>query len=105
MMNLKKYLVMKMYDEIQKIIYPHTLTSFELTKLEELLQTHTKEEILQVYRNNGYKPMQYITKVLSNKKVITASWLNKEIINEPIDKETQKEFDDFNKFLEEFRNV
>ena len=35
---------------------------------------------------------------------IHPEWLDKEIINEPIDEETKKEFDDFNKFIEEFRN-
>ncbi len=93
-----------MYEEIQKIILPHTLSSFEYTKLEELKQQYTEEQILDVYREVGWKPMQYIIKVLSNKKRTTTNWLNKEITNEPIDDETQKVFDDFNDFLEEFRN-
>lgn len=92
-----------MFDELQQIIAPHTLSSFDYTKIEELLKDHTEEEILNAYRNVGYKPIAYITKVLSNKKVITADWLNKKIINEPIDEETEKEFNDFQNFIKEFR--
>ena len=94
---------MTMYDELQKIIMPNTLSSFEYMKLEELLKNHTEEEILNAYRNVGYKPIAYITKVLSNKKTIITNWLKKEIINEPIDEEMKKEFDDFQKFIKEFR--
>jgi hypothetical protein len=36
-------------------------------------------------------------------KYKNTNWYNKEIINEPIDKETQKYFEDFNNFIEEFR--
>ena len=35
---------------------------------------------------------------------IHPDWLDKEIINEPIDEETEDVFNDFNNFLEEFRN-
>lgn len=93
-----------MYDEIQKIIVPHTLSSFDFTKLEELKKTYTEEQILDTYREVGYKPMQYIIKVLSTKKKIATDWLKQEITNEPIDAETEKLFKDFNDFLEEFRN-
>ena len=34
---------------------------------------------------------------------IKPEWYGKEIKNEPIDEETKKEFEDFNKFIEEFR--
>lgn len=34
---------------------------------------------------------------------IKPEWYGKEIENEPIDEETKKEFEDFNKFIEEFR--
>lgn len=34
---------------------------------------------------------------------IKPKWLDKEIVNKKIDKETEKEFEDFNKFIEEFR--
>ena len=34
---------------------------------------------------------------------IKPEWIDKKIINEPIDEETVKEFEDFNKFIEEFR--
>ena len=98
-----KYLVMHMFDEIQKIIVPNTLSSFEYMKLEELLKTYSEDEILNAYRNVGYKPINYISKILSNKKIITADWLNHEIVNEPIDKETEDLFDDFQNFIKEFR--
>lgn len=91
----------KMYDELQKLIAPNTLSSFDYTKIEELLQTYTEDEILDAYRKVGYKPMNYIKKVL--KKKTTTSWINQEIVNEPIDKETEKEFEDFQNFIEEFR--
>ena len=94
---------MKMYDEIQKIIAPNMLTSFEYTKLEELLKTNTEEEIINAYKNVGYKPIGYITKVLSKKKSITAEWLKKEIVNDLIDEETKKEFKEFQDFIKEFR--
>lgn len=35
---------------------------------------------------------------------IHPSWLDQEIVNEPIDEETQETFEDFNSFLMEFRN-
>ena len=35
---------------------------------------------------------------------IKPSWLDQEIVNEPIDEETQETFEDFNSFLMEFRN-
>lgn len=34
---------------------------------------------------------------------IHPEWLDKDIINQPIDEETQNEFDDFQNFLREFR--
>lgn len=34
---------------------------------------------------------------------IKPNWLDKEITNQEIDEETEKEFEDFNKFIEEFR--
>ena len=97
---------MKMFNELQKIIAPNTLSSFEFTKLEELSKTYSEEDILNAYKNVGYKPITYITKVLSNntsKKGIAPDWLKKEIVNQPIDKETMEEFEDFNKFLADFR--
>ena len=91
-----------MYDELQQIIAPNTISSFEYTKLEELLQTYTEEEILNAYRSVGYKPINYITKVLSKKP--RTSWIKQEIVNEPIDKETEEVFNDFQNFLKEFRS-
>lgn len=37
-------------------------------------------------------------------KGIIPSWLDKEIVNEEIDKETEDIFNDFNSFIEDFRN-
>lgn len=94
---------MAMYDEIQKIIAPYTLSSFDYTRLEQLLKINTEEEILDVYRKVGYKPMNYIAKMLSNKKKTTTSWIKQEVVNEPIDKETEKTFNDFQNFIKDFR--
>lgn len=98
-----KYLVITMYDELQKIIAPNTISSFEYTKIEELLKTYSEKEILNAYRNVGYKPITYITKVLSNKKTITTDWIKQEVVNEPIDEETEKIFNDFQEFIKDFR--
>lgn len=92
-----------MYDEIQKLIAPNMLTSFEYTKIEELLKTYTEDEILNAYRDVGYKPINYITKVLNNKKHIAPEWLKHEIVNEPIDNETKEIFEDFQNFIKKFR--
>ena len=90
-----------MYDELQQIISPNTLSSFEYMQIEDLLKTHTEDEILNAYRKVGYKPINYIRKVLSKR---TSEWLNKEIVNQPIDKETEEVFNDFQNFLKEFRS-
>lgn len=100
---MKTSLVIQMYDEIQKLIYPNQLSSFEYTKIEELLNTYTQEEILSAYKEHRNKPIQYIEKVLKNKKK-TPNWLHKEITNQVLDEETKKDFEDFKNFLEEFRN-
>ena len=42
------------------------------------------------------------TKRMEQRGVIP-KWLYQDIKNEPIDKETEKEFEDFNKFIEDFR--
>ena len=92
-----------MYDEIQKIIAPNTLSSFEYTKLEELKQTYTEEQIIYAYKNSNVKNINYITKVLQNKKPVP-EWLNREIVNEPLDEEAIREGIEFKKFIEDFRN-
>lgn len=91
-----------MFEEIQKIIFPSQLSSFEYTKLNELLNTYTEEQIIETYRLYKNKPITYIEKVLKNKKKVP-SWLNKEIENQDIDNETEQTFNDFNSFLENFR--
>ena len=91
-----------MFDKLQQIIAPNTLSSFEYMKLEELLEKYSEEEILNAYTNVGYKPIAYITKMLS-KKINTTSWLKQEIKNEPIDKETEEVFNDFQDFIKDFR--
>lgn len=94
---------MKMFDEIQKIISPRTLSSFEYMRLEELSKTYSEEEILNIYRNYGYKPLSYISKALADKKTTIPEWINKEIVNQPIDKQTEDIFNDFQEFIKEFR--
>lgn len=44
------------------------------------------------------------TFIKDESKYKNTKWYGKEIINQPIDEETQKEFDDFNNFIKEFRN-
>ena len=100
---MKKSLVKKMFDEIQKIIAPRTLSSFEYMRLEELSKMYSEEEILNIYKNYGYKPMSYISKALSDKKVKAPEWLNREIINQPTDHETEMIYENFNNFIKEFR--
>ena len=91
-----------MFEEIQKIIYPNQLSSFEYTKIQNLLETYTEQEILNAYRTAGNKPINYIEKVLKNKKKVP-SWLNKEIKNQKLDEESINVFNDFNSFIEDFR--
>ena len=92
-----------MFDEIQKIIFPSQLSSFDYTRLNELLNTYTEEQIIETYKLYRNKPITYIEKVLKNKKKVP-SWLKKEIENQEIDDETKQTFNDFNSFLENFRN-
>lgn len=92
-----------MFDEIQKIIFPNQLSSFEYTKINELLNTYTEEEIIETYKLHRNKPITYIEKVLKNKKKVP-NWLNKEIVNQEIDNETKEVFSDFNNFIEGYRN-
>lgn len=94
---------MTMYDEIQKIIAPNTLSSYEYEKLEELKQIYTEQQIIYAYKNSNVKNIRYIEKVLRNRKP-TPEWLHREIINEPLDEETIQEGIEFKKFIEEFRN-
>lgn len=96
-----KSLVIKMYKEIENIIV-RTLSPFEYEKLEELLKVYTEEQIVDVYKQYGDKPISYIQKVIKNKKN-TPEWLYREIVNDPIDKETENIFNDFQTFLGEFR--
>ena len=92
-----------MFEEIQKIIFPNQLSSFEYTRINDLLNTYTEEQILDVYRRVGNKPINYIEKVLKSKKKVP-SWLYKEIQSQELDKETIDINNDFKSFIEEFRN-
>lgn len=91
-----------MYSKIEQIIV-RTLSPFEYEKLESLKNNYSDDQIINVYKQYGDKPIKYIEKVLKTTKK-TPDWLNMEIINEPIDDETKKDFDEFKLFLEEFRN-
>lgn len=91
-----------MFEEIQKLIYPNQLSSFDYTRLSNLLETYTEEQIIETYRKHGYKPYTYIEKVLKNKKKVP-SWLNKEIENKKLDQEDLKIANDFKNFIEELR--
>lgn len=77
----------------------------EYQKLEHLKETYTEDEIVDVYRTYGDKPISYITKALNSKpKKVIPSWLRGEVVNQPIDDETKKVMADFKDFLEDFRN-
>ena len=91
-----------MYDELQKILV-RTLSPFEYERLEQLKESYSEEQVVAAYKQYGDKPIKYIEKVLKTIKK-TPDWLNREIVNEPIDNETKKDFEDFNNFLEDFRN-
>ena len=93
---------MRMYEQIEQILV-RTLSSYEYEKLEELKQTYTEEQIIYAYKNSPVKNINYITKFIQNKKVVP-EWLNREIVNEPLDEETIQEGIEFKKFIEEFRN-
>lgn len=91
-----------MYNQIEQILV-RTLSPFEYERLEELKESYSEEQVVAAYKQYGDKPIKYIEKVLKTIKK-TPDWLNREIVNEPIDDETKKDFEDFNNFLEDFRN-
>jgi hypothetical protein len=91
-----------MYQEIENILV-RTLSPFEYERLEDLKQTYTEEQIVEAYKRASVKNVNYIAKVLSSIKK-TPTWLNKDIVNQEIDTTTKKEFEDFNSFIESFRN-
>lgn len=93
---------MEMYNQIEQILV-RTLSPFEYERLEELKESYSEEQVVAAYKQYGDKPIKYIEKVLKTIKK-TPDWLNREIVNEPIDDETKKDFEDFNNFLEDFRN-
>lgn len=90
-----------MYQEIENILV-RTLSPYEYEKLEELKQYYTEEQIINTYKASNVRNINYIMKVIKNKKVVP-EWLNREIVNEPLDEETIKEGIEFKKFIEEFR--
>ena len=93
---------MEMYNQIEQILV-RTLSPFEYERLEQLKESYSEEQVVAAYKQYGDKPIKYIEKVLKTIKK-TPDWLNREIVNEPIDDETKKDFEDFNNFLEDFRN-
>lgn len=93
-----------MYSKIEQQL-GRTLNCLEVEKLDNLVETYSINEIAECFKSYPGKPLNYIIQVLKSKPMKqTTDWLNKEIINEPIDKETEKEFAEFNNFLEDFRN-
>ena len=92
-----------MFDEIQKLIFPNKLSSFEYVRLNDLLNTYSEEQILDVYRRVGSKPINYIEKILKSKKKVP-SWLYKDIENQNVDQNTIDTFNDFKSFIEDIRN-
>ncbi|MBR4672051.1 MAG: hypothetical protein IKO78_02475 [Bacilli bacterium] len=89
-------------------------------ELEEYDQIYVEEAIKEILSTDRYfptiarimevlktiKPREFTeeekTKRMEQRGVIP-KWLYQDIKNEPIDKETEKEFEDFNKFIEDFR--
>lgn len=91
-----------MYQEIENILV-RTLSPYEYEKLEELKQTYTEEQIVQAYKRSNIKNINYVIKVLQTVKK-TPDWLNKEIVNQPLNLNDEREFEDFQNFINEFRN-
>lgn len=90
-----------MYKEIENILV-RTLSPYEYEQLEELKQTYNEEQIINAYKTSSVKNINYIKKILQNKKH-SPSWLNKDITNQEIDEQTKKEYDEFLGFIEVFR--
>lgn len=91
-----------MYQEIENILV-RTLSPYEYEKLEELKQTYTEEQIIEAYKRSNVKNINYISKVIQSIKK-TPDWLNKEIVNQPLNLNDEREFEDFQNFINEFRN-
>ena len=91
-----------MYQELENILV-RTLSPYEYEKLEELKKIYTEEQIINAYKNSGVKNINYIMKKLQSKKAVP-EWMEREIVNEPLDEETIQDGIDFKKFIEDFRN-
>lgn len=91
-----------MYQEIENILV-RTLSPYEYEKLEELKQTYTEEQIIEAYKRSNVKNINYISKVIQSIKK-TPDWLNREIVNQPLNLNDEREFEDFQNFINEFRN-
>lgn len=91
-----------MYKEIENILV-RTLSPFEYEQLETLKKDYAEQEIIKTYKNSAIKNINYIKKILQSKIKKTNDWLDKPIINKPIDDETKETYEDFKSFLEEFR--
>ena len=91
-----------MYKEIENILV-RTLSPFEYEQLEILKKDYAEQEIIKTYKNSAVKNINYIKKILQSKIKKTNDWLDKPIINKPIDDETKETYEDFKKFMEEFR--
>ena len=86
-------------EEMQKTINRIITTDQYFPTLNRLL-----EVAKQVVREEN---IEYDEKQLGGifeRKGVVPEWYGKEIENEPIDEETEKEFKDFQTFLEDFRN-
>lgn len=91
-----------MYKEIENILV-RTLSPYEYEQLETLKKDYAEQEIIKTYKNSAVKNINYIKKILQSKIKKTNDWLDKPIINKPIDDETKETYEDFKKFMEEFR--
>ena len=89
-----------MYKEIENILV-RTLSPFEYEQLETLKKDYAEQEIIKTYKNSAIKNINYIKKILQSKIKKTNDWLDKPIINKPIDDETKETYEKTNKQAKE----
>ena len=92
-----------MYEQIENILV-RTLSPYEFEKLEQLKETYSEQQIVNAYKTSKVKNVNYIAKVLQDKKVnVVPEWFNKEIVEKPVDEETLQIAKEFEDFIKEFR--
>ena len=87
-------------DEIQKAVDRIIATDKYFPTFSRILEI-VKDVVSK--EDFDYSNEDYIREKMK-KHNIHPDWLDKEITNEPINEETKKNFDDLNKFIEEYRH-